>query len=158
MHLSSPIALEELVLCPDAVSVRSMSNCFSSHWLQELHRRYKDGLPKLDPVADMGINSTVLASALADIRRMETALQNNVIGQVNPSAAASSEASNSTGDRYNERKRFFEIVVRSLMSTADGERGRWQEASPDPAQSMAARKSRGAQIANARLPAEYIQD
>ena len=70
--------------------------------VQELHRRYKTGLPKLDPVTDMGIDSPVLASALADVRHMEIALQNNVVSQVSdffmPLKAANSATKDSEGD------------------------------------------------------------
>ena len=49
---------------------------------QELHKRYPDGLPRLDPVEDMGIRSVELSDAMADIKSMEDALQHNTIHQV----------------------------------------------------------------------------
>lgn len=48
---------------------------------QELHKRYPEGLPELDPVEDMGIRNPALSNALADIKSMKAALRQNPIQQ-----------------------------------------------------------------------------
>jgi hypothetical protein len=54
-----------------------------SGWLQELHKKYPDGLPLLDPVDDMGVREASVQEAIADIKRMEAILQMNEVAQVN---------------------------------------------------------------------------
>ena len=50
--------------------------------LQELKKRYPDGLPRLDPVDDMGIRDTRVAAAVRSIERMEKELADNEVFKV----------------------------------------------------------------------------
>ena len=50
--------------------------------VQELMKRYKQGLPRLDPIEDFGIQDPRMISAVREIENLERALSHNEIFKV----------------------------------------------------------------------------
>lgn len=46
-------------------------------WLQDIAKRYPDGIPLLDPVTDMGIDDPTLVSAIQNMNELEQQLAKN---------------------------------------------------------------------------------
>ena len=52
--------------------------------VQELRKKYPQGLPTLDPVEDMGVSGPQVREALEQIKQLEQMLQYNEVAQVIP--------------------------------------------------------------------------
>ena len=57
--------------------------------MQELERRYPDGLPRLDPVEDMSIDEPAVGSAVRRIEELEKQLATNEVFKVGVNPLAS---------------------------------------------------------------------
>lgn len=67
--------------------------------LQELERRYTDGLPRLDPVEDMNINEPAVSSAVRRIEELEKQLATNEVFKVSPSARLRHQSNSQSGSQ-----------------------------------------------------------